>query len=69
VQSNLHLQLSNLATSERKKAAADAFNVRLRTLNRRVQGISAQRDCTPNNQKLTATEEKTIIGYILDLNS
>jgi hypothetical protein len=44
-----------------QKAAADAFNVRLRTLNRRVQGISARRNCTPNNQKLTTTEEKTII--------
>jgi hypothetical protein len=52
-----------------QKAAADAFNVRPRTLNRRVQGISARRDCTPNNQKLTATEEKTIIQYILDLDS
>jgi hypothetical protein len=50
-----------------QKAAANAFNVRPRTLNRRVQGISARRDCTPNNQKLTATEEKTIIQYILDL--
>jgi hypothetical protein len=52
-----------------QKAAADAFNVRTRTLNRRVQGIAARLDCTPNNQKLTATEEQKITQYILDLDS
>jgi hypothetical protein len=50
-------------------AAATAFNVPARTLRRRVRRIKARRDCTLNRQKLTTTEEQTIVRYILDLDS
>jgi hypothetical protein len=52
-----------------QKAAANAFNVRPRTLNRHVHGITARRDCIPDSRKLTATEEQTIVQYILELDS
>ena len=39
------------------------------TLQRRYNGTTSRRDCTPNCQKLTTTEEQTIVQYILDLDS
>jgi hypothetical protein len=51
------------------RRAADAFNIPQRSLTRRYNGTLARADCQPNCQKLTATEEQTIVRYILDLDS
>jgi hypothetical protein len=65
----LALQVFQSGQFRSQKAAANAFNIRPRTLNRRVHGITARRDCIPNSRKLTATEEQTIMQYILELDS
>lgn len=49
--------------------AATTFNVVAKTLRRRANGTQPRRDCQPNRQKLTPTEERTIVRYILDLDS
>ncbi|KAH5617394.1 hypothetical protein HBI81_261120 [Parastagonospora nodorum] len=51
------------------RAAAAAFNVDRRTLDRRIKGLTSRAETTPNCQKLTATEEQTIVRYILNLDS
>jgi hypothetical protein len=51
------------------RRAANAYNVSFSTLQRRHAGILARADCQPNCRKLTATEEQTIVRYILDLDS
>jgi hypothetical protein len=51
------------------RAAAEAFNVKRRTLSHRAQGLSFRAEAAPNSRKLTATEEQTIVQYILNLNS
>jgi hypothetical protein len=51
------------------RAAAEAFNVKRRTLSHRAQGLLFRAEAAPNCQKLAATEEQTIIRYILDLDS
>lgn len=49
--------------------AADAYNVSASKLYRRRAGIPSRRDIPPNKQKLTPTEETTIVRYILDLDA
>jgi helix-turn-helix, Psq domain len=49
--------------------AANTFNICPRRLQRRYNGTLARADTRPSSQKLTATEEHTIVRYILDLNS
>jgi hypothetical protein len=51
------------------KAAAHIYNVCDKTLARRLRGIHARRDTTPNSKKLTLTEEKVILNFILDLDA
>jgi len=51
------------------RRAADAFNVCYRTLTRRYNGTLSRANIRPSNQKLTTTEEETIVRYILDLDS
>jgi hypothetical protein len=51
------------------RRAAAAFNVTHQRLSDRLHGISSRAQTQPNCQKLTATEEQTIIQYILDLDS
>src|SRR3954453_14118175 len=51
------------------RRAADAYNVSRPTLQRRYNGPPARADTRPSCQKLTATEEQTIVRYILDLDS
>jgi hypothetical protein len=51
------------------RRAADAYNVCSRKLQRRYNGTLARADTRPYCQKLTATEEHTIVRYILDLDS
>jgi hypothetical protein len=51
------------------RAAAKIYNVSHATLHRRLQGVTARRDTIPNSRKLTLSEEKVLIEYILDLDS
>jgi hypothetical protein len=51
------------------RAAAQAYNVKRRTLSHRAQGLPFRVEAAPNCQKLTTTEEQTIVRYILDLDS
>jgi hypothetical protein len=54
---------------KRLRRAAAAFNVTHQRLSDRLHGIISRTRTRPNYQKLTATEERTIIQYILDLDS
>jgi transposase len=47
------------------RAAAQAYDISKSTLGRRVKGINARRDSVPINQKLTTTEESSLIEWIL----
>ena len=49
--------------------ASQAFSVPHSTLTRRYNGIPFRPNTRPNSHKLTATEEQTIVRYILDLDS
>jgi hypothetical protein len=49
------------------RRAALAFNVIPSTLQQRSNGTLARANCQANCQKLTTTEEQTIVQYILDL--
>ena len=51
------------------RRAAAAFSVRHQRLSDRLRGIANRHETRPNNQKLTATEEQTVIRYILDLDA
>jgi hypothetical protein len=51
------------------RRAAAAFNVPHQTLSDRLRGITSRAKTRPNRQKLTTTEEQTIVQYILDLDS
>jgi hypothetical protein len=51
------------------QAAAQAFNVKRRTLSHRAQGLLFRAEAAPNCQKLTTTEQQTIVRYILNLES
>jgi hypothetical protein len=51
------------------RAAAVAFNVKRYILDQRARGITSRAETPPNRQKLTSTEEQTIVRYILDLDS
>jgi Mor family transcriptional regulator len=48
---------------------AKVYNVSQKTLARRLRGTPARRDTTPKSKKLTATEEKVIVDFILDLDA
>jgi hypothetical protein len=65
----LALQAYQAGQFKNVEQAATAFNVVAKTLRRRANGIQPRRNCQPNCQKLTSTEEITIIRYILDLDS
>ena len=51
------------------RSAAAAFNVRHQRLSDWLHGITPRSHTRPGIQKLTATEEQTIVHYILDLDS
>ena len=65
----LALEAYNSGQFRSHRAAAQAYNVKRRTLSYRAQGRSFRAEATPNYHKLTATEEQTVIQYILDLDS
>jgi hypothetical protein len=47
----------NSGEFRRHPAAAEAFNVKRRTLSHRAQGLPFRAEAAPNGRKLTATEE------------
>ena len=49
------------------RATAKLYNVLESTLRSRRAGISARRDTTPNSRRLTDSEEKAIVQYVLEL--
>jgi hypothetical protein len=51
------------------RAAAKLYNVSNRTIRHRRDGHPTRRDTPANSNKLTNLEERTIIEYILELNS
>jgi hypothetical protein len=65
----LALQAFNSGQFRSHRAAAEAFNVKRRTLDRRARATPFRADTTPNNLKLTRNEEQTIVRHILDLDS
>ena len=65
----LALQAYNKGQFRSLRRAADAFNVHYRTLTRRYNGTLSRADTRSSSQKLTTTEEETIVRYILDLDS
>jgi hypothetical protein len=66
---DLALQIYHLRQFQSLRRAAAAFEVSFITLTRRHNGIVNRLAVTPNGQKLTLTEEQTIIRYILDLDA
>jgi hypothetical protein len=51
------------------RKAASIYNAPYTTLYHRFQGIIAQHNCTSKSRALTKTEKKTILKYVLNLNS
>jgi hypothetical protein len=51
------------------RRAAEAFNVPPTTLTHRYNGITHRLETRHSQHKLTATEEQTIVQYVLDLDS
>ncbi|KAH7551114.1 hypothetical protein BM1_09988 [Bipolaris maydis] len=51
------------------RRAAAAYNVHHQQISRRLQGITFRPTTQPNRQKLTKSEEQTIVRYILNLDS
>ncbi|KAI1676184.1 hypothetical protein KJE20_14240, partial [Pyrenophora tritici-repentis] len=51
------------------RRAAAAYNVHHQQISRRLQGITFRPTTQPNCQKLTKSEEQTIVRYILNLDS
>jgi hypothetical protein len=49
------------------RAIAKIYNVSATTLMRRRTGRPARRDTTPNSRRLTGSEEKAIIQYVIEL--
>ena len=49
------------------RAAAKLYNVPESTLRSRRASVSARRDTTPNSRRLTDSEEKAIVQYVLKL--
>jgi hypothetical protein len=65
----LALQAYTLHQFKTLRRAAAAFSVRHQRLSDRLHGITNRRQTRPGIQKLTSTEEQTIVRYILDLDS
>ena len=65
----LALQAYQAGQFQSHRAAAAAFNVKRQTLDERARGVPFRLKTRANSHKLTATEEQTIVRYILDLDS
>jgi hypothetical protein len=66
---DLALQAYTLGQFKSLRCAAAAFNVKHQRLSDQFHGITQRAQTQPNCQKLTATEQQTIVRYILNLNS
>jgi len=66
---DLALQAFTSGQFKTLRRAAAAFSVRHQRLSDRLRGIANRHETRPNNQRLTATEEQTVIRYILDLDA
>jgi hypothetical protein len=65
----LALSAYNIHQFRSLRRAAQAFNVPPTTLTRRYHGITHRPETRHAQHKLTATEEQTIVQYILNLDS
>jgi hypothetical protein len=65
----LALQAYNTGQFRSHRAAARAYNVKQQTLSERARGVLFRLESPANCQKLSATEEQTIVRYILELDS
>ena len=65
----LALQAYNLGQFKTLRRAAAAYNVRHQQLSDRLKGIAFRPQTPTGCQKLTITEEQTIVRYILELDS
>ena len=66
---DIALQAYTIGHFKSLRCAAAAFNVRHQRLSDRLHGITPRAKTQPNCQKLTTTEQQTIVRYILDLDS
>ena len=66
---DLALQAYTSGQFKSLRRAAAAFNIKHQRLSDRLNGITFRPNTQPNRQKLTLTEEQTIVQYILDLDS
>ena len=66
---DLALQAYTSGQFQTLRRAAAAFSVRHQRLSDRLHGITNRRQTRPRIQKLTLTEEQTIVRYILELDS
>ena len=67
VQIQLALQAIQQDVKLSIRRAAEIYKVSERTLRRRRDKTTSQRDCTPNSMKLTKTEEEVIVQHTLKL--
>jgi hypothetical protein len=65
----LALQAYTLGQFKSVRRAAAAYGVPFQRLSDRLNNTTFRLQAPPNSQKLTATEEQTIVRYILDLDS
>jgi iron-sulfur cluster repair protein YtfE (RIC family) len=65
----LALKAYTLGQFKSVQSAAAAFKVPFQQLSNQLHKIRFQQEAPPNSQKLSATEEQTIVQYILNLNS
>jgi hypothetical protein len=63
----LALEAFNAGQFRSHRAAAAAFGVQQRALSKRAAGMTSRANSIPNSLKLTRTEERAIVQYILDL--
>ena len=70
-EARLLLALEALQNDKKLKifTAAKLYNVPVTTLRRRRAGNPARRDTTPNSRRLTDSEEKAIVQYVLELDT
>ena len=70
-EARLLLALKAIENSEKLsiRAVAKLYNLPEATIRHRRAGRTARRDTTPNSRKLTQSEERAIIQYIIELSA
>jgi hypothetical protein len=66
---DLALKAYTLGQFKTLRRAAAAFSVQHQRLSDRLHGITYRPQAPPNRQKLSPTEQKTVVRYILDLDA